>query len=107
MNESAVLHAIEMLQNGMCQEHGHVDQCVAAVEAILPIALETIQSDRNNKLLYIFDTTLTNKGFFAKFYTHLNDFYCIFWNFKRLLKHILTIKKCFKIFLIVLFVLIY
>ena len=47
VNESAVLNAIAMLQNGMCQEDAeHADMCAQAVEAILPVALEVIQRDR-------------------------------------------------------------
>jgi len=42
MDESAILHAVEMVQAGMCMEHEHVDQCVAAVEGILPIALPVL-----------------------------------------------------------------
>merc|ERR1712137_1289631 len=47
VNESAVLNAVAMLQNGMCQEDTeHAEMCAQAVEAILPVALEIIQRDR-------------------------------------------------------------
>ena len=59
MDESAILHAVEMVQAGMCMEHEHVDQCVAAVEGILPIALPVLgEANRYTQIYCLFHNSL-------------------------------------------------